>query len=357
MDIRNVSIASAIVFIFWLCLQANAALALESPAAKPYENAFKLIVEGDYGEAYRQLGEIIAMYPGTTYARFAEARRRQLEKLDMPDARLQKVDQSGRIESVIFGSLYSAWLGVGAARLANADSAKAAAAGMMIGIPVGLLTSLALTKNARLSDGQAALINSSAYWGTWQGYGMAILLDKNDDEKTMIGGAMSGGLLCMFAASALTRKIDLSPGDASLINYGGLWGTWLTFMGGLAAELADSDNLLALTLIGGDLGAAAMAGAATKLEFSFTQASLINLSGILGTVVAGGLLLILQPEDARTVPLTLMAGGALGLASGYEIFGRRSVVKSLQGLGFRRPHWAMAAGSREARTSLLGIEF
>ena len=359
---KRFSIVSGFIFILWLFLQANSALTAGTSPDQLYEDAFRLIVEGDYGEAYEQLGEIIAAYPGTAYARFAEVRRQRLEELNLPDIRRKKIDQSGRIESVVFGTLYSTWLGVGSARLANADSGKAVAGGMMIGAPVGLLTSLIVTRNARLSDGQAALISSGGYWGTWQGYGLAILLNKNDDEKTMIRSAMAGGILGIFTASALTRKIDLSLGDAGVINYGGLWGTWLALSGGVVADVNDDDNLLALALIGGNVGAAAMAAASSKLEFSFAQASLINLGGVVGTIMAGGLLLIVQPESGRTSIATLMAGGVLGLASGYQIFGHSNVAGISQGAVAETPYWAMnnqqyEVNPREVRANLFSVPF
>ena len=313
------AVMALILAVICLCFQPDDILA--SDADQLYENAFKLILDGDYGEAYDHLDEIISLYPNATHAHLARTRMNHLERLNLPALRRRNIDRSGRIESIVFSTLYSTWLGVGSARLANADSEKAAVAGMMIGAPVGLLTSLALTRNAPLSDGQAALINFSGYWGTWQGYGLAILLDRNDDEKTMIGSAMAGGLLGLATTSALTRKINPSTGDISLINYGGLWGTGLGLLTAYISDHEDSDNLLAFSLAGGNLAAAAMTAITPKVEFSFMQASLINLSGIVGTIVAGGLVLISQP-DSRDVSLgALMAGGILGLAGGYAAFG------------------------------------
>ncbi len=317
MSKSGVSATLAIISIFYvLCSQASAASAEETSAERLYESAFRLIVEGDYSEAYDQLEGITAEYPDTVYARFAEDRKRQLEELNLPSIRRRGIDQSGRIGTVVFSTLYSTWLGIGSARLAKADSDKAVATGMMIGAPVGLLTSLALTRNAKLSKGQAALINFSGYWGTWQGYGLAILLDKNDDEKTMIGGTMAGGLLGILTTSVLTRKIDISSGDVSMIHYGGLWGTWLSFLAGYLADVEDDDNHLVLVLAGGNLSTAAMAALCPKIEISFVRASLINLSGVAGTMVAGGLLLITQPDNPEAFFGTLMAGGILGLVAG-----------------------------------------
>lgn len=306
------------IFIFGaLCFQTSAVSAEENSAEKLYESAFKSIVEGDYGEAYDKLDEIIAQYPGTAYSRLAENRKQRLERFNLPSIRRKKIDQSGRIESVVFSTLYSTWLGVGTARLADAeDGDKALAAGMMIGAPLGLLTSLKLTQNARLTKGQAALINFSGYWGTWQGYGWSIVLDKNDSEKTIISSAMAGGLLSILTTSMLTRRIDLSLGDAGIINYGGLWGTWLSLCAGIVADVNDDDELTAWVLTGGNLGAATMAALSPKIEVSLARASLINLSGIVGTIVAAGWLLINEPDDEEDAFAVLAAGGILGLAAG-----------------------------------------
>lgn len=322
MSDRSVSTTLITIFIFCvLCFQTNAVSAEDGSAEKFYESAFKLIVEGDYGEAYDKLDEIIAKYPNTPYARLAENRKQRLEKLNLPSIRREKIDQSGRIESVVFSTLYSTWLGIGSARLLSSEGAeeteKAVAAGMMIGAPLGLLTSLKLTQNAKLTKGQAALINFSGYWGTWQGYGWSILLDENDDEKTIISSAMAGGLLGILTTSALTRRIDLSLGDAGIINYGGLWGTWLFLCAGMTADVKEGDELLGLVLAGGNLGAAAMASLLPKIEVSLARASLINLSGIVGTIVASGVLLIISDGgDEESAFAVLMVGGILGLVAG-----------------------------------------
>ena len=364
MNARNVSATLIIIFIFCvLYSQTNTALAEEDSAERRYYTAFKLIVEGNYGEAYDRLDEIMTKYPNTPYARLAENRKQRLEKLNLPSIRRKKIDQSGRIESVVFSTLYSTWLGIGATRLADTeDGEKTAAAGMMIGAPLGLLTSLKLTQNAKLSKGQAALINFSGYWGTWQGYGFAILLDKNDDEKTIISGAMTGGILGILAASALTRKIDISSGDAGIINYGGLWGTWLSLCTGIVADVEYGDKLLGLVLAGGHLGAAAMASLSPKIEVSLARASLINLSGIVGTIVAGGLLLIIQPDDEESAFAVLMSGGILGLVAGgfstHRFDAKRASLKS----SYEKLSWAISNQRHEitsegVRANLFSIKF
>ena len=312
--IRTVLIAIALSCALYS--QTCAASAEATSAEQLYETAFKLIVAGNYGDAYEQLDEIITKHPGTIYAQFAVDRKQRLEKLNLLSIRRKQIDQHGRIGTVVFSTLYSTWLGLGTARLVDDEEGeKAVAAGMMIGAPTGLLTSLVLTRNARLTRGQSALINFSGYWGTWQGTGLAILITEADDEKPLIRGAIAGGLLGLLTTSVLTRKIDLSLGDASIINYGVLWGTWLSLNAGMVAAIEGENSRLGLTLAGGNLGAAAMALLSSKIDISFARANLINLGGVVGTIVAGGVLVIGAESvaSAETAFAVLMAGGIGGL--------------------------------------------
>ena len=310
------------ILVGTLFSQLNAVSAESNEAAQLYETAFKLIVEEDYGEAYDLLNEVIDRYPDTIYAQFAENRKRRLEQLNLPDIRRKKIDQSGRIGTVVFSTLYSTWLGIGTARLADdTDGAKTVATGMMIGAPAGLLTSLIATRNARLTRGQSALISFSGYWGTWQGLGWATVLIyeyEDDTEKSLIRGAMIGGLSGILATAVLTRKVDPSLGDMGIINYGALWGTWLSWSAGIVADLQDGDEQLAWTLIGGNLGMTTMASLSSKIDISLARANWINLGGIIGTIVASGIVIIMDESNIseEAAFAILMGGGIAGLITG-----------------------------------------
>ena len=316
---KQIGAALITIFVCTLFSPPSAASAESSAAAQLYETAFRLIVEGDYGEAYDRLNEVIDKYPDTVYARFAENRQQRLEQLNLPSIRRKKIDQSGRIGTVVFSTLYSTWLGIGTARLVDeTDGAKTVAAGMMIGAPTGLLTSLITTRNAKLTRGQSALINFSGSWGTWQGLGWAILIDEDDGEKPLISGAMIGGLSGILATSVLTRKIDPSLGDMGIINYGALWGTWLSLCAGQVVGIEDGDGLLAWTLIGGNIGATAMAVLSSKIDITPARAHWINLGGVIGTIAASGIVMIIAESDIspESAFATLMVGGIAGLIAG-----------------------------------------
>ena len=268
--------------------------------------------------------------------------------------------------TVVFSTLYSTWLGIGTARLADeTDNAKSVATGMMIGAPTGLLTSLVITRNAKLTRGQSALINLSGSWGTWQGLGWAILIDEDDGEKPLISGAMIGGLSGILATSVITRKIDPSLGDMAIINYGAIWGTWLSFTAGGVAGIPDGDELLAWTLIGGNLGVAAMASLSSKIDIAPARAHWINLGGIIGTFVASGVVMIAGSHISDSAAVgTLMVGGIAGLITG--IYHTRhipppTVTERLRrrndsALWGRPPH-ELQLSSRGIRANLLTLRF
>lgn len=313
---KQIRVALILFFGCALFSQLSTVSAESSEATQLYETAFRLIVAGDYSEAYDRLNEIIDKHPDTVYARFAENRKQRLEQLKLPTIRRKGIDQSGRIETVVFSTLYSTWLGIGTARLIDdTDSAKTVAGGMMIGAPTGLLTSLIATRNAKLSRGQSALINASGVWGTWQGLGWAILISENDGEKPLIGSAIIGGVSSILATARLTRRIDPSLGDVRIINYGAFWGTWLSMSAGRTVGLSDGDALLAWTLIGGNIGAATMAALSPKIDITPARAHWINLGGVIGTIVASGIVTGVGEGDVGTSAAfgTLTVGGIAGL--------------------------------------------
>ena len=316
---NRIGAALIMILVCALFSQSSAASAESSEAEQLYETAFGLIVEGDYGDAYDRLNEVIDRYPDTIYARFAADRKQRLEQLNLPSIRRRKIDQSGRVGTVVFSTLYSTWLGIGTARLADeTDNAKSIATGMMIGAPTGLLASLVVTRNTKLTRGQSALINFSGSWGTWQGLGWAILIDEDDGEKPLISGAMIGGLSGILATSILTRRIDPNLGDMAIINYGALWGTWLSLCAGQVAGVEGGNELLAWTLIGGNLGMIAMASLSSEIDITSARANWINLGGVIGTTVASGILAIIAESDISEEGAfaTLMVGGVAGLVTG-----------------------------------------
>jgi hypothetical protein len=282
-------------------------------AHEPYTEAFEALADGQWDLAYSGLAEVQQDYPDTVHGRHASRHLARLDELGLSGRR--RIDQRGRAETVGFGVLYGAWAGLATTILVDEDDdEKSMAAGMMLGAPVALITSLAATRGRQMTRGQASLLRLGGYFGTWQGLGLSLLSD-DVSENTGVGAALAGGLAGIGIASVAGAVTQPSTGQAALVNYGALWGTWLTFAGTQVVDMEDGDAVLATTLVGGVAGVAAGALLASKVELREGRANLINLGGIAGTVMASGLLILLQPDEQQTGMAVVMAGGVLGLVA------------------------------------------
>ena len=143
-------------------------------------------------------------------------------------------------------------------------------------------------------------------------------------DRRLTAFSMAGGLAGIAGSAALTRVADLSTGDASLLDFGGLWGTWFGFCLSVMAE-AEGDRVLKSSLTGGNLGLAAMAMLTPRVELTREHARLINLGGVAGSFMATGIVGLLAlggSFENATVPMGIItAGGIAGLWSGFAIRG------------------------------------
>ena len=320
LPIPHAAVAALLLLAPVQALQAQREAGAETEAEKLYESAFTALANGRYGTAYGRLNDITAKYPETLYAALAAERKRRLDELGLHRASNGPADQAGRTGALVYGTLYSTWLGVGTAIVAGTDSDQALAAGMMTGAPAGLLATHLLTRGRALSPGQAALVRLGGLWGTWQGFGWTVASGDEPSDRRLTAFSMAGGLAGIAGSAALTRVAGVSTGDASLLDYAGLWGTWFGFCLSVMAE-ADDDGVLKSSLTGGNLGLAAMAMLVPRIELNREQARLINLGGLAGTFVASGIVGLLTLDgsfDSATVPMGIvMAGGIAGLWSGF----------------------------------------
>ncbi|MCY3762043.1 MAG: hypothetical protein OXH50_12400 [Gemmatimonadetes bacterium] len=300
----------------------GAGVAGETEARELYESAFRALANGRYGTAYGYLNDLTARYPRTLFAPMAAERKKRLVALGLHRAGRGPGDREGRTGALVYGTLYSTWLGVGTAIVAGADSDQALAAGMMTGAPAGLLATHLLTRGRALSPGQGALVRLGGLWGTWQGFGWTAASADEPSERRLTAFSMAGGLAGIAGSSAIARIADLSTGDASLLDFGGLWGTWFGFCLSVMAE-ADDNAVLKSSLTGGNLGLAAMAMLVPRVGLSREQVRLINLGGMAGTFVATGIVGLLALGgnfENATVPMGIItAGGIAGLWSGFAI--------------------------------------
>ena len=310
-------IIAALLFCFSHSLWANE---IESEiksleARLIYEEAIKQGVDGKYNQALRRLDWLMSSYPQTVHGQSATDKKKEITLLLQQPKPISGMSRAGLVG---FGTFFTTWLGVGTLVLLDVENPPLYGLALIAGPLSGLFGSLSLTRGSELSDGQASLITLGGTWGIWQAVGAANFA--NAGEKATVGASMVGGALGLALTSSIVGDRGISPGDATLINFGGIWGTWFSICGAMAARDRSSDNskiVLGSAMMGGNIGLSTMAAWSTKLNMSRARARLINIGGIVGTLYGLGtsILFDIEPE-ARSFWLLMGLGGMVGLTAG-----------------------------------------
>lgn len=182
-------------------------------------------------------------------------------------------------------------------------------------VPVG--TSSYIIGSTLIGAGEGAAIASLFACGEKtvtdsEGEHLRIDCDRGAEEingATLAGAAAAGG----FAALTASR-FDLSAGDAALINSAGLWGTasGVLFWASLDREPSVFGPMI---LAGLNLGVVVGATLSARAEPSRGRMSLIDLSGLAGTVGGFALGQAFDSPDERLAHFALV-GMATGLITG-----------------------------------------
>jgi len=286
--------------------------------------ALRYASQADYDMAMKLLRVLISDYPESDQAVSAGALYEDVRQLSESRKafiwRGSLLDQSGRTDILVFSGYYGLWLGIAAPVFFESDSPQAYAAGFLLGGPLSMWVAHKATQNASISDGRAAMISLGGHLGTWQGLGWASVADMESHE--IVGVGALSGLAGIGAAALLTRSRDIDQGYAELTNTGLLWGAWF---GLVAAAIAADENgdhdeaYLNAMLIGSDALVLGTAIAAKNVNMSRTRVRLINLAGVLGAVVGGGVDLLFEVDDRQTAFAVAGLGSLVGVGVGAHM--------------------------------------
>jgi hypothetical protein len=277
-------------------------------------------------EGRREIAEALYRLILERYGESAAASEARTALVALPAA--GQTQGSGSVELRVWMTLYGAWLGAAVPAAFGADSPEPYGVGLLLGGPVGFLGGRALAGRFDLTEGQARAITLGGTWGTWQGFGWREVLDIGVAQDCSFGfcfdlesgteeafGAMILGGLTGIGVGALLSNRDIAPGTASVVNFASLWGSWFGVAGGALFDL-ENDDLLASTLVGGNVGLMASALLAPGWNVSRSRARLISISGVLGGLGGLGVDLLTQPADDKVALGIPLAGSILGLGIG-----------------------------------------
>jgi hypothetical protein len=233
---------------------------------------------------------------------------------------LAHVPEFGRRQLMIYGGIAGT---VAGALIASAQSSRTIeAAGGAAGLSAGLLAVYWGTPHD-LALGTSSLTVTSSLIGGVGGAALAAvltnnLLGRNETSDPLIGGGLLVGAGVGYYIGDQTHP---TPGDAAVINSGALWGT---VAGGLFAVTFDAGSQIngGLVLTGLAMGTAGGTLLQRYFTVSRTRAALIDVSGIVGIVLALAAESLVQrarnddsQSDARTANYAL-GGMATGLIVG-----------------------------------------
>ncbi len=187
------------------------------------------------------------------------------------------------------------------------------------GIGAGFLGSFLATRDG-VKVGMSSLMIGSAAWGTALATSLSLGLDV--PTRYVYSLAIAGSGIGMSAGFLIARKLDISAGDAALVNSGGTWGTATGALLAQAIIRNPSASQFGWFMLGGTT-AGLLTGSllAWKLEPSRGHVGLIDVGGLAGTGLGFALGYVIgvnsQSEDnIQTGARYALGGMALGLLAG-----------------------------------------
>ncbi len=150
------------------------------------------------------------------------------------------------------------------------------------------------------------------------------------ESSLIFGSTLAGGAAGLLFSSLTAGQFDLDAGDAAIINSGATWGS---ISGALLWSVFNNDVRLDEPLIFGGLNIGLVASAllARRYRVSRGHVALIDLSGLLGLVVAASFVDVADQDSgfSERVPHAALLGMTVGLLTGAYFTRHMDEPKSL----------------------------
>jgi hypothetical protein len=231
-----------------------------------------------------------------------------------------RLNQKGRTGLLVFSGYYGFWLGVVPHLVWDTgyivNKGKRLPLGPLITTPTSLILTYYLTKNKPVTYTQTSLISLGGHWGTWQGVGWPIVLDK--EKETIIGTGALAGLVGIGGGMLLGNTDLFSEGGAALTHSSVFMGAWFGYVAGELFDL-NSTELIQNMLVTSNVFMLS-----TGILFNrtnFKRSNVFRLNGLIygNATIAWLLYFIYAVEnknydyDHKTAMVVAGAGSVLGI--------------------------------------------
>lgn len=151
-------------------------------------------------------------------------------------------------------------------------------------------------------------------------------------SEALFGSMLLGSAIGTATGALLARNHEIDPGDATTASLGSLWGTWYGFGLAVLADVED-DGLLTASLLGGNAGLIAGAAMANRYDITRSQARLASIAGVAGGLAGAGIDLLVQPQSEKVAIAIPLVTSTLGLVLGATWADRGESVQEDPGEG------------------------
>lgn len=230
------------------------------------------------------------------------------------------LDQSGRVPIIVYSTLLSAYVALSIPIVADAQGSPPYGLALLAGAPVGLLSSIYLTRNRMVTSTQADLFTLAGNWGLFHGLAFGIIADGQGRDvagSAALGGLLGAGMGAMLAAPGHNRESTVA-----LAGLGTTYGAWLGLVGAqlITSGSGPSDNrVFAGMLAGGDVCLVTSVLVGPGVTLSRSRSRMIGVGGTAGALIGLGFNLLFNVDDRRAAWGMVGAGTLAGLAGGVAL--------------------------------------
>lgn len=235
---------------------------------------------------------------------------------------LKERPRSGRLDLLVASTIGGGWLGTSLAVLLSDDNITVGGS-----VPLGMLLGLGgayLAVSDRISVGTSSYLIGATTIGALTGATLATHFDCPDESlcftETVAAASLAGGVAGFLTSALTVRKLNMSSGDAALINSGAMWGG---AAGGLLWAVFGQDDSVFAPLVLSGLGVGTLTGVllARRSALSRRHIALIDMSGAVGGLVVGAIADVTDQGSgvSERVPHAALLGLTLGLITGVYV--------------------------------------
>lgn len=234
---------------------------------------------------------------------------------------LNRKPRSGRLELLVAASLGGGLAGSSVGALLS-DRGEAVGGAGPVGLALGL-TAAYIGVPRRIPVGTSSYLIGATSIGAAAGLALASHFvcrpdpDIDCNEEAIIAGSLAGGVTGLLTSALTAGRLDMSAGDAAVINSGAMWGS---VAGGLLWVVFDRDPSIAAPLSLAGLGLGTLTGVllTRRADISRRHMTLIDISGALGMAVSAAIADVADQGEGfgSTVPHFALLGVTVGLIAG-----------------------------------------